>query len=111
MIKLDEAISTYLVDQSDFSHETIESASLAFLDAYGCILDAAAEENASKQLEAARQELMSQMQAQASKIENTVITQKEFNVIWGRIYKSYFKDDLTYSVVYEEEDDLIEASY
>ena len=40
-----------------------------------------AEENASKQLEAARQELMSQMQAQASKIENTVITQKEFNVM------------------------------
>jgi hypothetical protein len=39
------------------------------------------EEDASKQLEAARQELMSQMQAQASKIENTVITQKEFNVM------------------------------
>ena len=31
---------TYLVDRNDFSHETMESASLAFLDAYGCILDA-----------------------------------------------------------------------
>ena len=48
MSKIDEAISTYLVDQNNFSHETIESASLAFLDAYGCILDAAADENASK---------------------------------------------------------------
>ena len=48
MSKIDEAISTYLVDQNNFSHATLESASLAFLDAYGCILDAAADENASK---------------------------------------------------------------
>ena len=40
MNKIDETISTYLVDRNDFSHETMESASLAFLDAYGCILDA-----------------------------------------------------------------------
>ena len=39
------------------------------------------------------------------------LNDQEFDVIWGRIYKSYFKDDLTYSVVYVEEDDLIEASY
>ena len=30
----------------------------------------------------------------------------EFDVIWGRIYKSYFKDDLTYSVVEDEVLDL-----
>ena len=24
------------------------------------------------------------------------LNQEEFDVIWGRIYKSYFKDDLTY---------------
>ena len=46
MNKIDETISTYLVDRNDFSHETMESASLAFLDAYGCILDAAADQNA-----------------------------------------------------------------
>ncbi len=48
MNKIDETISTYLVDRNDFSHETMESASLAFLDAYGCILDAAADQNALK---------------------------------------------------------------
>ena len=30
----------------------------------------------------------------------------EFDVIWGRIYKSYFKDDLTYSVIEDEVLDL-----
>jgi hypothetical protein len=39
------------------------------------------------------------------------LSEEEFDVIWGRIYKSYFKDDLTYSVVYENDEDLIEASY
>jgi len=27
------------------------------------------------------------------------LSQEEFDVVWGRIYKSYFKDELTYSVV------------
>ena len=27
------------------------------------------------------------------------LSQEEFDVIWGRIYKSYFKDEITYSVV------------
>ena len=48
MNKIDETISTYLVDENDFSNERMESASLAFLDAYGCILDAAADQNALK---------------------------------------------------------------
>ena len=34
------------------------------------------------------------------------LNQEEFDVIWGRIYKSYFKDDLTYSVVEDEVLDL-----
>ena len=29
------------------------------------------------------------------------LDQKEFNVIWGRIYKSYFKEDISYSEITE----------
>ena len=29
------------------------------------------------------------------------LNQQEFNVIWGRIYKSYFKEDISYSEITE----------
>ncbi len=29
------------------------------------------------------------------------LSQKEFDVIWGRIYKSYFKEDISYSEITE----------
>ena len=29
------------------------------------------------------------------------LNQKEFDVIWGRIYKSYFKEDISYSKITE----------
>ena len=29
------------------------------------------------------------------------LNQKEFDVIWGRIYKSYFKKDISYSKITE----------
>ena len=31
------------------------------------------------------------------------LNDEEFDVIWGRIYKSYFKDDLTYVSVKDQE--------
>ena len=41
------------------------------------------------------------------------LNDEEFKVIWGRIYKSYFKDDLTYVAIEEMEKDVIlnESSY
>lgn len=38
------------------------------------------------------------------------LNQEEFDVIWGRIYRSYFKDDLTYVSVQDQELDKIEHS-
>ena len=41
------------------------------------------------------------------------LNQQEFDVIWGRIYKSYFKEELTYTSIDELEKDhiLSESSY
>ena len=41
------------------------------------------------------------------------LNQEEFDVIWGRIYKSYFKEELTYTSIDELEKDhiLSESSY
>ena len=40
------------------------------------------------------------------------LTEWEFNIIWRRIYKSYFTEDLTYSEVVEEPNETyIDASY
>ena len=38
------------------------------------------------------------------------LNQEEFDVIWGRIYKSYFKDELTYVCIQDQELDKIEHS-
>ena len=38
------------------------------------------------------------------------LNQEEFDVIWGRIYHSYFKEELTYSEV-EDTDNTTEHSY
>ena len=37
------------------------------------------------------------------------LTEWEFNIIWRRIYKSYFTEDLTYEKVVEP--DMVDASY
>mgnify|MGYP003139700196 FL=1 len=42
------------------------------------------------------------------------LNESEFEVIWGRIYQTYFMEDLTYSEVTEDRKDkgeLSEASY
>ena len=41
------------------------------------------------------------------------LNQEEFNIIWGRIYKSYFTEQLTYTSIEETEKDhiLSESSY
>ena len=40
------------------------------------------------------------------------LDEKEFEVIWGRIYRSYWKDDLTYSEIRENPTlELEESSY
>ena len=41
------------------------------------------------------------------------LNEEEFDLIWNRIYKSYFQDDLTYEYVEEEiiTDHTIEHSY
>ena len=41
------------------------------------------------------------------------LNQEEFDVIWGRIYKSYFTEQLTYTSIDELEKDhiLSESSY
>tara|TARA_B100000965_G_scaffold179654_1_gene149834 strand:+ start:639 stop:812 length:174 start_codon:yes stop_codon:yes gene_type:complete len=35
----------------------------------------------------------------------------EFDVIWGRIYETYFKDDLTYEQIDFDDSILKDASY
>ena len=36
----------------------------------------------------------------------------EFEVIWGRLYRSYYKEELTYSEIGEEQNEkYIESSY
>ena len=37
------------------------------------------------------------------------LTEWEFNIIWRRIYKSYFTEDLTFEKVSQQE--MIDASY
>jgi len=37
------------------------------------------------------------------------LTEWEFNIIWRRIYKSYFTEDLTYEKLSEPE--MVDASY
>ena len=41
------------------------------------------------------------------------LNEEEFDLIWNRIYKSYFQDDLTYEYVEEEvvTDHTVEHSY
>jgi len=41
------------------------------------------------------------------------LNQEEFDIIWGRIYKSYFTEELTYTSIDELEKDhiLSESSY
>ena len=39
------------------------------------------------------------------------LNKEEFNVIWGRIYKSYFKDEITYEKVEFDYSILADASY
>ena len=40
------------------------------------------------------------------------LDQNEFNIIWGRLFHSYYKDELTYTEVGEEPNEkYIEASY
>ena len=41
------------------------------------------------------------------------LDEDEFDLIWNRIYKSYFQDDLTYECVEEEVvvDNTVEHSY
>jgi len=38
------------------------------------------------------------------------LSEEEFDVIWGRIYKSYFKEDITYSEVAEKPTKVYEES-
>ena len=38
------------------------------------------------------------------------LNEEEFNIIWGRIYKSYFKGDITYSEVTENPTKVYEES-
>lgn len=39
------------------------------------------------------------------------LDEDEFDVIWGRIYKSYFKDEITYEKVEFDNSILADASY
>ena len=40
------------------------------------------------------------------------LNEDEFDVIWGRIYRSYFKEDLTYTEIDSDyTDKLVEHSY
>ena len=40
------------------------------------------------------------------------LNQEEFDIIWGRLFHSYYKDDLTYTEITElESEKYIEASY
>ena len=39
------------------------------------------------------------------------LNEEEFDIIWGRIYKSYFKDEITYEKVEYDSGILADASY
>lgn len=39
------------------------------------------------------------------------LNQEEFDLIWGRIYQSYFKEELTYASVFERAEDYSDASF
>ena len=40
------------------------------------------------------------------------LDEREFEVIWGRLYRSYYKEELTYSEIGEEPNEkYIESSY
>ena len=39
------------------------------------------------------------------------LNEEEFDIIWGRIYKSYFKDEITYEKVEFDSSILADASY
>lgn len=39
------------------------------------------------------------------------LNQEEFDLIWSRIYQSYFKEELTYSAVFEKSEDYSDASF
>ena len=40
------------------------------------------------------------------------LNEHEFNVIWGRLYHSYYKEELTYSEISQEPNEqYIESSY
>ena len=39
------------------------------------------------------------------------LDEEEFELIWGRIYKSYYLDDLSYEYVEEIVDNTVEHSY
>ena len=47
MSTISESIASYLSKQEDINEETTNNASVAFLDAYGCILGAASNEQVS----------------------------------------------------------------
>ncbi len=38
------------------------------------------------------------------------LNEEEFDIIWNRIYRSYFKEDLTYSEITENRTDKYEES-
>ena len=38
------------------------------------------------------------------------LNQEEFDVIWGKIYKSYFKDELSYVCIQDQRLDKVEHS-
>ena len=48
MSTLSESINSYLIQEEEFNEEALSNASLAFLDAYGCILDASSDDRALK---------------------------------------------------------------
>ena len=41
------------------------------------------------------------------------LNEEEFDIIWGRLYRSYYKEEITYSEMAEEDrtDILMEHSY
>ena len=39
------------------------------------------------------------------------LSQSELDIIWGRIYRSYFTEDLTYTVVSESVENYADASF
>ena len=39
------------------------------------------------------------------------LNQEEFELIWDKIYRSYFREELTYSAVFEKSEDYSDASF